>query len=37
MLFPPPQVVLSLLLVSIAFVSFLDIKYNPFGENEDGI
>ena len=36
-LFPPPQVVFSLLLLSIAVVLIWDIRYNPFGEDEDGI
>jgi len=37
MLFPPPQVIFSLLLLSIAVVLIRDIRYNPFGEDEDGI
>ena len=37
MLFPPPQVIFGLLLLSIAVVLILDIRYNPFGEDEDGI
>ena len=37
MIYPPPQVVLSLLLLSTAAVLIWDIKYNPFGEDEDGI
>ena len=37
MLFPPPQVIFGLLLLSIAVVLIWDIKYNPFGEDEDGI
>ena len=37
MLFPPPQVIFGLLLLSIAVVLIWDIRYNPFGEDEDGI
>jgi len=37
MIFPPSQVVFGLLLVSIAVVLIWDIRYNPFGEDEDGI
>ena len=37
MLFPPTQVVFGLLLLSIAVVLIWDIRYNPFGEDEDGI
>ena len=37
MLFPPPQVIFGLLLLSIAVVLIGDIRYNPFGEDEDGI
>jgi hypothetical protein len=37
MLFPPPQVIFGLLLLSIAVVLILDIRYNSFGEDEDGI
>ena len=33
MLFPPPQVIFGLLLLSIAVVLIWDIRYNPFGEN----
>ncbi len=36
MLFPPPQVIFGLLLLSIAVVLIWDIRYNPFGEDEDG-
>ena len=36
MLFPPPQVIFGQLLLSIAAVINLDIRYNPFGEDEDG-
>jgi len=37
MLFPPPQVIFGLLLLSIAVVLNWDIRYNPFGKDEDGI
>ena len=37
MIFPPSQVVFGLLLLSIAVVLVWDIRYNPFGEDEDGI
>jgi len=37
MLFPPPQVIFGLLLLSMAVVLIWDIRYNPFGEDEDGI
>ena len=37
MLFPPPQVTFSLLLLSTAVVLIWDFRYNPFGEDEDGI
>jgi len=37
MLFPPPQVIFGLLLFSIAVVLICDIRYDPFGEDEDGI
>ena len=37
MIFPPPQVVFGLLLLSIAVVLIWDIRYKPFGEDEDGI
>ena len=37
MIFPPPQVIFGLLLLSIAVVLIWDIRYNPFGEDEDGI
>jgi len=37
MLFPPPQVIFGLLLLSIAVVLIWDIRYNPFGKDEDGI
>ena len=35
MIFLPSQVVFGLLLLSIAVVLIWDIKYNPFGEDED--
>jgi len=35
MLFPPPQVIFDILLLSIAVDLILDIRYNHFGE--DGI
>ena len=37
MLFPPPQVIFGLLLLSIAVVLICDIRYNPFGEEEEEI
>ena len=37
MIFPTPQVVFSLLLLSTAVVLIWDIRYNPFGEDEDKI
>ena len=37
MILPPPQVIFGLLLLSIAAVIIWDIRYNPFGEDEDGI
>ena len=37
MIFPPPQVIFGLLLLSTAVVLIWDIRYNPFGEDEDGI
>ena len=37
MLFPPPQVIFGLLFLSIAVVLIWGIRYNPFGEDEDGI
>ena len=37
MVFPPPQVIFGLFLLSIAVVLIWDIRYNPFGEDEDGI
>ena len=37
MIFPPAQVVFGLLLLSIALVFIWDIRYSPFGEDEDGI
>ena len=35
MIFPPPQVIFGLLLLSIAVVLITDIRYNPFGQSED--
>ena len=37
MVLPPSQVVFGLLLLSIAVVLIWDIRYTPFGEDEDGI
>ena len=37
MIFPPAQVVFALLLLSIAVVLIWDIRYSPFGKDEDGI
>ena len=37
MLYPPPQVVFGLLLLSTAVVLIWDIRYNPFGEDEEEI
>ena len=37
MIYPPPQVVVALLSLSTAVVLIWDIKYNPFGEDQDGI
>jgi len=37
MLFPPPQVIFDLLKLNIEVVLIWDIRYNPFGEDEDGI
>tara|TARA_X000000950_G_scaffold71290_1_gene88404 strand:- start:265 stop:378 length:114 start_codon:yes stop_codon:yes gene_type:complete len=37
MILPPAQVVFGLLLLSIAVVFIWDIRYSPFGEDEDGI
>ena len=37
MLFRPPQVIFGLLRLSIAVVLIWDIRYNPSGEDEDGI
>ena len=36
MILPPSQVVFGLLLLSIAVVLIWDIRYNPFGEDEEG-
>jgi len=37
MIFPPPQVVFGLLLLSTAVVLIFDIRYSPFGDDDDGI
>tara|TARA_B100001115_G_scaffold64171_1_gene47484 strand:+ start:482 stop:595 length:114 start_codon:yes stop_codon:yes gene_type:complete len=37
MIFPPAQVVFGLLLLSKAVVIIWDIRYIPFGRDEDGI
>ena len=37
MIFPSPQVVFGLFLLSIAVTLVFDIKYNPFGNSEDDI
>jgi len=37
MVFPPSQVVFSLLPLSIAVVLISDIRYNPLGEYKDEI
>ena len=37
MIFPPAQVVFGLLILSMAVVLILDIRYSPFGEDEEGI
>jgi len=37
MILLPPQIVFGLLLVSIAVVLIWDIRYSPFGEDDDGI
>jgi len=37
MIFPPPQVIFGLLLLSIAVVLIMDIRYNPFGQSEDDL
>jgi len=37
MIFPPAQVIFDLLLQSIAVVIIWDIRYSPFGEDEDVI
>ena len=35
LIFPPPQVIFGLLLLSTAIVLIFDIRYNPFGNNEN--
>ena len=37
MIYPPPQVILALLILSTAVVLIGDIRYNPFCEDQDGI
>ncbi|ABM75001.1 Hypothetical protein NATL1_04371 [Prochlorococcus marinus str. NATL1A] len=37
MIFPPPQVVFGLLLLSIAATLIFNVRYNPFGNSEDDI
>ena len=37
MIFLPSQIVFDLLLLSIAVVVIWDIRYNPIGEDENGI
>ena len=37
MIYPPPQVIFALLILSTAVVLIWDIRYNPFGEDQDGI
>ncbi len=37
MTLPPPQVIFGLFLLSIVLVFVFDIRYSPFGENDDGI
>ena len=37
MIYPPPQVIFGLLLLSVAVVLIWDIRYNPFGEDEDSM
>ena len=36
MIYPPPQVVFTLLIPSTAVVLIWDIKYNHFGEDQTG-
>ena len=37
MILPPAQVVFDLLLLSISVVLIWDIKFRPFGKDENGI
>jgi len=37
MIFPPPQVVFGLLLLSNAVTLIFNLRYNPFGNSEDDI
>ena len=37
MIFPSAQIVFGLLPLSIAVVLIWDIRYSPYGEDEDGI
>ncbi len=37
MIYPSPQVVFGLLILSTAIVIIWDIRYNPFGEDEEGL
>ena len=37
MIYPPPQVIFALLILSTAVVLIWDIRYNPFGEDQDRI
>ncbi len=37
MIYPPPQVVFGLLILSTAVVLIWDIRYDTFGEDEDEI
>ena len=37
MIYTPPQVIFALLILSTAVVLIWNIKYNPFGEDQDGI
>ena len=36
MIYPQPQVIFTLLILSTAVVLIWDIKYNPFGEDKEG-
>ena len=37
MIYPRPQIVFGLLILSTAVVLIYAIRYNPFGEDEDGL